>query len=83
MKLYTTKDYSSTELLRLAEQDKKFECPICGSELVAIPQDWQPGQRLAGLACPRDQKHFLIYSEKPEGLGAFREWVKDSAKNRQ
>lgn len=68
---------STPELLKLAEQGREFECPVCSAVLEKIPEDWKPGHRLIGMACPVSQKHFLIYGEDPEGMDAYRAWIKE------
>ncbi|PML78518.1 hypothetical protein [Enterovibrio norvegicus] len=74
----------ASEILRLAANGEKFQCPVCNSQLVTIPETLAAGERSQGIQCPKVQKHYLIYGDDAERILEMRKRMKlmDREKNR-
>lgn len=72
-------EVSAVEALRLYEAGTSLCCPACGALLETIPKGIAPGQRISGLLCPIDHKHFLVYGEDASAVKSMRSFMKELA----
>jgi hypothetical protein len=71
------------EALRKYEAGVRVVCPVCSSELQAIPAGARPGQQISGLICPTDQRHYLLYGEDEAAMKGMRAFMKELASKRK
>lgn len=61
-------NFTATEILSLCSQGEKFKCPVCGRQLVTIPENLSFGTRPAGIKCPENPNHYLIYGDDAQRM---------------
>ena len=70
-------DVSAVQALRLFEGGQCITCPVCETVLNSIPTGIAPGTgHIAGLVCPVNTKHFLIYGDDAEVMKKAREGLR-------
>jgi uncharacterized protein YbaR (Trm112 family) len=72
---------AEVEIMELAQHGVSFVCPVCLTPLQAVPDNWQPGEKLDSLVCPNKHNHFLSYGDEAKSLDAYRDWMENLSVN--
>lgn len=62
-------------ILDLAKEGHTLLCPVCGNQLVTIPEQLPLGARPLGVACPMSQRHYIFYAEPADRVQNVRKGI--------
>jgi hypothetical protein len=64
------------EAFRLVGEGRSILCPVCRSQIIAIPATIAPGTIPLGLQCPTSQDHFLVLREAASRVQQIRDRIR-------
>jgi hypothetical protein len=73
---------SGVEALKLIQQGRQLQCPICLAVIKTVPESWVAGMTLYGIECPNDQRHFMIHCEDGDAMKEMRARMKKRTDSR-
>jgi len=78
--IYDPRAMKPWQALDIYRDGGTLDCPVCGCQLITIPEHVQPGKRPRGLVCPRSDSHVMFYGENAEAVRSIRSLIKKMGK---
>lgn len=76
MSVVIANQVSGIDAVKLVQEGKKLQCPVCAAIIQTIPEKWMPGMPLHGIECPNGQNHFMIHCEDEHAMKEMRARMK-------
>lgn len=78
--IYDREKMAGARALRLWQEGIDLTCPICATQLAAIPKGSLRTEIPLGLFCPKNKQHVYFYGESKEALDSVRSVIRGMAK---
>jgi len=75
VKIISADSVSKDEAIHLIEGGAHLSCPICGSPIIAMPENWVVGMPLSMIRCSQSEKHYVIYIENAAAMHEIRDMI--------
>lgn len=78
MSIFISNEMSTTDVVRLALQGEKLQCPVCGTVLKIIPEKWDVNSNIPfhGIECSKDMRHYTIVCDNETVMRQVRDRIK-------